>query len=576
MLHSTERRNNLAWLHGGDIIARQIERFGVKHLFTLTGGHISSLYDGARFTDLTLVDFRHEQAAVHAADALARLQRDVCVVALTAGPGVTGGLTGVANAFYAESPVVVFGGRNPYVTDGTGNLQEAPQLELMRPVTKHCSALYEIWRAPDVIHNAFAAARTPRSGPAYIDVPVDLQLTRVSTQDAPPLRNGNWPSLPSPDPDVVREIGRILGTATQPIIVAGSGAYWARAEETLDAVVRAAKIPVYLNGMARGMLGRRHPYQVYGNRKEALRGADVVVLLGVDFDFRLGFGQAGTIHKDAVIIQVDTDAARIGRNRAATIGVVADINQFLRCLQYNEAAYGHQEPIAWTHTLRQKDQARLERDGDAIPLSGSPVHPRQFVHAVTQFLDEDATVIGDGGDIVAMFASSFRPGGPGRWMDPGPFGCLGIGAPFAIGARLHRPSAQIAVVSGDGSFGFNGFEYESAVRQRLPFVGIIGNDGAWGEMRTFHEDVFGSADLRGQYLSQSTAYEKVVEGLGGHGERVEDASEIIPALERAVKSGIPSLVNVILDPTFRRSNGTVSGKQVALHYGRGNRNAFKR
>jgi acetolactate synthase-1/2/3 large subunit len=574
--HTPRRANDLPWLHGGDVIARQIEAFGVRHLFTLTGGHISSLYDAARFTNLTLVDFRHEQAAVHAADALARLQRDVSVVALTAGPGVTGGLTGVANAFYAESPVVVLGGRNPFVTDGAGNLQEAPHLELMRPVTKHCAALYELWRTPNVIHDAFAAARAPRSGPAYIDVPVDLQFTRVPIENAPPLLDFNLPFPPSPDRDVVRRISKIIRAANQPVVLAGTGAYWARAEEALGAVGLSAKIPVYLNGMARGMLGRRHPYQIFGNRKDALRAADVVLLLGVDFDFRLGFGQDGAVHRDATIIQVDTDAARIGRNRGATIGVVADINKFLLRLQEEDSIFARTEPHDWASTLLEKDRARRGRVRDATPLSGSPVDPRQFVRAVTDFLDEDATVIGDGGDIVALFASGFQPGGPGRWLDPGPFGCLGVGAPFAIGARLHRPSSQIAVVFGDGAFGFNGFEYESAARQHLPFVGVIGNDGAWGEMRTFHEDIFGGADLRAQYLSQSTAYEKVVEGLGGHGERVEDAADIIPALERAYKSGVPALVNVILDPTFRRDNGTVSGKQVALSYGRGNKNAFRR
>lgn len=211
-----------------------------------------------------------------------------------------------------------------------------------------------------------------------------------------------------------------------------------------------------------------------------------------------------------------------------------------------------------------------------MDLSGSPVHPEQFVYAVSEFLGDDATVIGDGGDIIALFAATFQAGGPGQWMDPGPFGCLGIGAPFAIAARLHRPASQVAVVFGDGSFGFNGFEYETAVRHHLPFLGIIGNDGAWGEMRTFHEDLFGTADLRAQHLSQSTQYEKVVEGLGGHGERVEDAADIIPALERASTSGLPSVVNVILDRRYRRTNTTVSGKQVALTYGRGNKDAFKR
>lgn len=199
-----------------------------------------------------------------------------------------------------------------------------------------------------------------------------------------------------------------------------------------------------------------------------------------------------------------------------------------------------------------------------------------FTKEVSEFLDEDATVIGDGGDIVAMFASRHRPGGPGQWMDPGPFGCLGVGAPFAIGARLHRPDAQIAVVFGDGAFGFNAFEFDSAVRQNLPFVGIIGNDGAWGEMRTFHAGLFGEDDLSAQYLSQDTAYERIVEAMGGYGERVDRASEIKPALQRAFAAGVPAVVNVILDPRYRRRNAAVSGKHVALSYGQGDPHAFKR
>jgi acetolactate synthase-1/2/3 large subunit len=568
--------NALPWMHGGDVVVRQLQAFGIEHLFTLTGGHISSLYDGARFTDLKIVDFRHEQAAVHAADAMARLRRDVSVAALTSGPGVTGGLTGVANAYYSDSPVVVFGGRNPFVSDGAGNLQEAPHLDLMRPVTKHCAALYELWQAPEVIYNAFAAARAPRSGPAYIDLPVDVQLTRIPTQEAPALRANRWPVGPSPDPGVLRDVARALGAASQPVILAGTGAYWAMADAALDAVARAAKIPVFLNGMARGMLGRDHPYQIFGNRKEALRGTDVVLLLGVDIDFRLGFGQAGAIHADAAIIQVDTNPERIGRNRAATIGVTADIAQFLRGLLAEDSLFGRSEPADWGLALRDKDAARAEHARRSVTLSGSPIDPRQFNHAISTFLDADATVIGDGGDIVTSFAGGFRPGGPGHWMDPGPFGCLGIGAPFAMSARLHRQRSQVAVVFGDGSFGFNGFEFESAVRQRLPFVGIIGNDGAWGEMRTFNEDLFGEVDLPAQKLSQSTSYEKVVEGLGGYGQRVEKAEDIIPALGRAFNSGVPAVVNVILDPAVRRENTTISGKHVAMTYGRGNKDAFKR
>jgi acetolactate synthase-1/2/3 large subunit len=300
-----------------------------------------------------------------------------------------------------------------------------------------------------------------------------------------------------------------------------------------------------------------------------------VLVLGADFDFRLGFGQPSTLHPDATVVQVDPEGTRIGRNRHVDVGVVSDIGLFIADLVHLSGKFGVTDGRRWTRNLLAKNRtspvANHRVDGDS-----SPVDPRQFVVEVSEFLDTDATVIGDGGDIVAAFASVHRPGGPGHWMDPGPFGCLGVGAPFAIGARLHRPTVQIAVVFGDGSFGFNAFEFDSAVRQNLPFVGVVGNDGAWGEMRTFHEDVFGGHDLRGQYLSQGTSYSGFAKAMGGHGERVDRASQIKPALKRAFDAGVPAVVDVVLDPTYRYQNGAVSGRHVAGAYGKGDADAFKR
>jgi acetolactate synthase-1/2/3 large subunit len=563
------------WLHGGDLVARQLASHGIDHLFTLTGGHISPIYDGLGATGIRLVDFRHEQAVVHATDAFARVRRDVAVAAVTAGPGVTGAITGVANAFYASSPVVVLGGRNPFMTDGAGNLQEAPQLELMAPITKYCSAVHDVWRTCDVIFEAMRAALDPRAGPVYVDLPMDVQLSRVAPDSAPAIRPPVRASRQLADPDVVAAVADHLAASSQPVIVAGSGAYWAHAEHALAELASIADAPVFLNGMARGLLGPDNPNQVSRNRRQALRAADLVLLLGADFDFRLGFGQPDTLHPDATIVQVDPDGTRIGRNRHIDIGAVADIGSFLADLAELGGKYGTGDPRRWTRNLLGKQQASVtashEVEGDS-----SPVDPRQFVTEICEFLDVDATVIGDGGDIVAAFAATHRPGGPGLWMDPGPFGCLGVGAPFAIGARLHRPATQIAVVFGDGSFGFNGFEFDSAVRQDLPFVGVVGNDGAWGEMRTFHEDMFGDHDLRAQYLSQGTSYAGVATALGGYGERVERASEIKPALQRAFNSGVPAVVDVVLDRGYRYQNGAVSGRHVARAYGKGDPNAFRR
>ncbi len=564
----------LPWVHGGDLAAQQLAALGTDRLFTLTGGHISGLYDGCRFAGISLIDFRHEAAVVHAAEGYARSSRTLGVAAVTAGPGVTNAVTGLANARYSETPVLVFGGRNPLATDGAGNLQDAPHIELVRPVAKYTQTLHTPERIGEIILDAARTALTPRQGPAYLDLPVELQLARLATDRAPPCRTATVVQAPVPDPDLVRHVARALSGARRPVIVAGSGCYWARAEQALDVFARTLGAPVFLNGMARGLLGRGHPAQMRTGRAKALLACDLVLVLGADFDFRLGFGQAHALNPEATVIQVDPDGARLGRNRHVDIAVAGDITAFLLALMEQDGLFGRSGAGNWVVSSRE-----AVRPGQ--PVAGEhgdsrPIDPRWFCAVVADMIGTDTTMIGDGGDIVAMYAAQFEPGGPGQWMDPGPFGCLGIGAPFAIGARVARPTAPVAVLFGDGAFGFNAMEIDAAVRQRLPFVGIIGNDGAWGEMRTFHEDLFGPDDPSAQYLSQATRYDRVAEGLGASGERVEKASQLVPALERAFASGATAVVDVILDPAFRNRNATISGRHVAEVYGRGDPNAFRR
>jgi len=566
---------SLPWLHGGGLVARRLAAEGIDKLFTLTGGHISPLYDGARFAGIDLVDFRHEQAAVHAADAYARLRRRPGCAALTAGPGVTSGITGVANALYGQSPVIVLGGSNPLSTLGAGNLQEAPHVDLLRPITKYCAAILDFGRSCDIIHEAAQAALSPRPGPSYVDLPMDFQLTRLSHDLAPPLRSPAPPPSSFPDPDIVKGVARLFEDSHRPVILAGTGLYWAGAGELLGELASLVSAPVFLNGMARGCLGRNNPNQLRRSRGKALRQADLVLMLGADFDFRLGYGQPGIVHPDAAIVQVDPQDTALSKNRDADIALCSHIGLFLEEL-LKRAAPSKNRDNNWIEDLRAHDQAELARMRAIREGEQSLIHPDRFVSEVADFLDERAIVIGDGGDIVASFAGIFQPGAPGGWMDPGPFGCLGVGAPFAIGARLACPDRPIAVLFGDGAFGFNAFEYDSAVRQNLPFVGIIGNDGAWSEMRTFHAELFGEDDPSAQYLSQHTRYEQVVEGLGGHGERVEQASEIRPALERAFDCNAPAVLNVILDPSVRRKSATISGRQVAAAYGEGDPDAYHR
>lgn len=545
--------------HGGQLIADHLAAEGVDALFTLTGGHISAIYDGCRDHDIRVIDVRHEQAAAHAADAYGRLTCRPGVAAVTAGPGVTDAITGVTNAFYANSPMVLLGGRNPLALEGMGALQDAPQIELLRPVTKRADTALETRRLREVMDAAFRDALAPRMGPTYVDLPMDVLMTPVDTDHVVAATAHRFTVGPGADPDVVAEVAELLADAEAPVVLAGSGAYWSRAWDELDALARTGQLPVYVNGMARGILPSDHPHLLGLTRKQALRQADLVIALGIDFDFRVGYGRPPAYRDDVTVVHVDPQPDRIGRNRPVDHGIPSDVAAFLRALLTHDARFARSEPSAWLTGLRDDDAARADAREQAATSDASPIHPLRFAREVARFVDRDAIVIGDGGDIVAHTAGQVRVEHPGHWMDPGPFGCLGVGAPFAMAARHVHPDKQVVVVYGDGSFGFNGMEYESAVRQGLPFVGVIGNDGAWGEMKAFHERVYGAEGMVAQDLDQATAYEDMVQALGGHGERVERARDIGPALQRAADSGVPALVNVILDRSYRRESAAAYG-----------------
>jgi acetolactate synthase I/II/III large subunit len=544
--------------HGGRLIAETLAAEGVDALFTLTGGHISPIYDGCKDVGIRVIDVRHEQAAAHAADAYARLTFRPGVAAVTAGPGVTDAITGVTNAFYANSPMVLLGGRNPLALEGMGALQDAPQIELLRPVTKRADTALETRRIREVLGYAFRAARSPRMGPTYVDLPMDVLMTPVDTDQVVPS-GATFTHGPGPDPDAVTRAADLLASAEHPVVLSGSGTYWAKAWEELGQLVELAQLPLFVNGMSRGILPSSHPHLLGLSRKHALRQADVVLALGVDLDFRLGYGRPPAFRDDVAVIQVDPQADRVAHNRDVEVGAVSDVRRFLRALLEHEGKLGRAGSTPWLEELRAEDARRVAARDEASRSDASPVHPLRFAREVARWVDPAAIVIGDGGDIVAHTAGQVRVDEPGHWMDPGPFGCLGVGAPFALAAKHVHPDTPVLVVHGDGSFGLNGMEYESAVRQELPFVGVVGNDGAWGEMKAFHERVYGAEGMVAQDLSQATAYEAMVAALGGYGERVDRPEDIGPALDRAQESGVPALVNVILDRDFRRESTAAYG-----------------
>ena len=534
--------------HGGHLLARALKNDGVPNLFTLSGGHIAPIYDGCVDEGIRIVDFRHEQAAAHAADGWARVTGRPGVAAVTAGPGVTDAVTGIANAFYADSPMLVLGGKSPLSELEMGSLQEMDHIALVRSITKWAKTCWETRRIADYVTEALRHATSGRKGPAFLDIPLEIQFN-AWTPDVQVPEQYRTEAKPQGDPEFVKRAAALLRDAEHPVVFAGSGVRWGEGSHALAALAEALKVPVFLNSLGRGSLSSDHPYFFSAARKAAMGKTDLVLALGVDWDFRLGFGRRG-IGEAARVIQVDVDGRHIGRNRPVDVGIVGDPGKVIEQL-FAEGVGSADEP-AWTSEVRDeenrlRDEARAGMESDAVPI-----HPQRFAREIRDFLDRDAIVVGDGGDIVGISASILPVYEVGHWLDPGPFGCLGVGPSFAIAAKLAKPDKQVLIVYGDGSFGLNAMEYESAIRQDIPFVGIIGNDGAWGQIKVAQEALYGPGNAPAAFLSQQTGYEKMVEGLGGHGERVTEPGQIRPALERAFDAGVPACINVMVDASLMK------------------------
>jgi len=530
--------------HGGHLIAEALKNEGVRYLFTLSGGHIAPIYDGCADVGIDVVDFRHEQAAAHAADGWARVTLEPGIAAVTAGPGLTDAVTGIANAFYANSPVLVLSGKNPINEFEMGSLQEMDQVTLVSSITKWAKTCYDTRHLADFTTTALRHATSGRPGPVFLDVPLDVQFNSAAGVEAP--HGYRTKARPLGDPDYVKRAATMLEEAEHPVVFAGSGVRWSGAHEALAALADAVKAPVFLNSLGRGCLPPDDPYFFAAARKFALGKADVLLALGVDWDFRLGFGTRN-VAPDVQVIQVDVDGTHIGRNRPVEVGIVGDPGKVIE--QLLDAGVGRSTEPPWTTEVRD-EEARLQASAeDGMSSDAVPIHPQRLAREIRDFLDPDAIVVGDGGDIVGIAASIIPARLPGHWLDPGPFGCLGAGPSFAIAARLAHPDKQVAIVYGDGSFGLNAMEYDTAIRKRLPFVGVIGNDGAWGQIKVAQEALYGPGNAPAAVLGD-TPYEKMVEGLGGYGERVEKPEDIGPALVRAFDAGVAACVNVIVDSSL--------------------------
>ena len=532
-------------LHGGKLAAKALKEAGVEVVFTLSGGHIMPLYDGCIDVGIKIVDVRHEQAAVQAADSWARCNPGkIGVAAITAGPGVTDGVTGIANAWRANSPILVFGGQGPFENLRRGSLQEMDHLGVVRPITKYCDAIYQTKRIPEYIELAIRHAVSGIPGPSYLEIPMDIFMGGVEEDEVVIPRIRTEPPRLSPDRDEVRRAIEVLRHAERPMLMAGTSVKWSKASPELNRFISETHIPTYTNGMGRGTVPHDSPEFLNRSRRDALEKIDCILLAGTLLDFRMRFGQ--TIPADAKIIQLDMDATLIGQNRQADVPLVGNLGCTFEALSEELKNQGVQLDFSdWRDALRAIEVEAESKVEANLNSDEVPIDPQRMCREVRDWLDtmERPIVIGDGGDIVATSAKIIPVKGEGAWMDPGPLGTLGVGMPFAMAAKLAHPDRPVVIIYGDGSFGFNGFEYDTAVRFGLPIIGIVGNDGAWGQMMRPQGAIYGWDRLEGVLLNR-TRYDKVVEALGGHGEHVTEPDQLRPALERAAASGLPALINV--------------------------------
>jgi acetolactate synthase-1/2/3 large subunit len=523
--------------HGGELALAALRPFGVDTMYTLSGGHVFPFYDAAvkRDPPVRLVDVRHESTATFAAEGHARLTRGPGLAVLTAGPGITNGMSAVTQAHFNASPVVVLGGRAPQARWGSGSLQELDHVPLLASVTKLARTVTATDDIPAAVHEAATAALTPHRGPVFLDFPLDV-VFRHGRAEVP---DAVVPVAAEPDPDVVARVAGMLATAERPMLIAGSDVWWGGAEGALVAALEHLRVPAFTNGQGRGCLPADHPLALSRTRALLKSDADVVVVVGTPLDFRLSFGSFG----DATVVHV-VDSAEAAAGHVDVLTLAGDLRTSLAGL----AAYGgpRTDHEAWIARLRDQEAAAAEADRERLEAAASPILPARIYGELARQLDRDAVVVCDGGDFVSYAGRYVSVYEPGCWLDSGPYGCLGTGMGYAIAARVAHPDRQVVALLGDGAAGFSLMDADTLVRHQLPVVMVVGNNGIWGLEKHPMQALYGydvAADLQ-----PGCRYDQVVAALGGAGETVTEPDEIGPALARGFASGVPYLVNVLTDP----------------------------
>jgi acetolactate synthase-1/2/3 large subunit len=529
---------------GNDLVVRSLKDEGVDTVFYLTGGPMVDVAMRCIEIGFRSVDVRHEQAAAMAAHSYSRVIGKPGVCFAASGPGATNLITGVGNAFLDAVPVVALGGASALSQSGMGAFQEMDQVGMFKPITKWSERVMDVRRIPEIVNKAFRVATSGQPGPVYIDLPGDVLYREVEENTV------SFPKMPhsvprmSGDPDLVKKAIVLLKDAKRPVIVTGTGILWSKAMAELKEFVELSGIPFYTTPQARGVIEEDHRLSFLGARNQAWKEADAVLFVGTRLNFIVGFGLPPRFAEGVKIAQVDISDEEIGRNRPVDVGIVGDAKMVLQQLikEGREAFHGRKE-LAWIDTLRGYDKRATEKSQALLNTDQTPIHPLRLCKEVRDFMDRDAIIVVDGHEILNFARQSIPTNAPGHRVNAGPNGCMGVAVPFGLGAKVAKPNTQVIVLSGDGSFGMNGMEIDTMVRQNIPALIVISNNGGWAGQGVMNA---------GRDLGYSR-YDKMAEVFGAHGEYVERAQDIRPALERAAKSGKPAVVNVITDPKARSS-----------------------
>jgi acetolactate synthase-1/2/3 large subunit len=537
----------MATITGSEVLAKALRTQGVDTMFYLMGGPMLETEAAAIALGIRAIDHRHEQAASFAAHAYTRVLRRPGVCMGASGPGATNLLTGVATAFTDCAPLVAIGGSSPRVSFGMEAFQEIDQLAVFKPVTKWAERCYDAKRIPDVVASAFRQATSGRPGPVYIDMPGDVLGEKIEEERvtyAPAWK-------PSPrtlgDTGAIKEAIALLAKAERPLVIAGSGVWWSDGAAALQTFVEAAGIPFYTKPISRGLIPEDHALSFLNARSTAFTEADVLLAVGTRFDWMIQFGRPPRFGASLKVIHVDVNPAELGHNRDADVPIAGDARAVLE--QLTEEARGKLDPKRygnWTGRLRVIDAEKGAESDKAMSSDKLPIHPLRLCKEVRDFMRRDTILVVDGQEILNFGRQAIPTYTPGHRLNSGAFGTMGVGLPYGVGAKVAKPDAQVLVLHGDGSFGINAMDIDTAVRHKINVVCVISNNGGWTADAPWSRPL----PKPGRNLG-FTRYDRLAMDLGAHGEHVEKSNDIRPALERAFAAGKPAVVNVITDHTAR-------------------------